>query len=78
MAGGRKEGEREGGREGKKKTIREGAQAGRQARVLPGFVSLSGSGAGSDSDTAAADSGDCNIGILGVDLHTLLSARDTR
>lgn len=46
----------------------EGAQAGRQAGVLPGFVSLSGSGAGSDSDTAAADSGDCNIAILGVDL----------
>lgn len=53
------------GREGKKKTIREGAQADRQAGVLSGFVSLSGSGADYDSDTAAADSGNCNIGILG-------------
>lgn len=68
---------KEGGREGKKKTIREGAQAGRQAGVLPGFVSLSGSGAGSDTDTAAADSGDCNIGILGGG-PTLPFARDTR
>lgn len=71
----KKEGTRKGGREGKKKTIREGAQAGRradrQAGVLSGFVSLSGSGADYDSDTAAADSGDCNIAILGVDLPYL-------
>lgn len=73
----KKEGTRKGGREGKKKTIREGAQAGRRAGVLSGFVSLSGSGADYDSDTAAADSGNCNIGILGGG-PTLPFARDTR
>lgn len=82
--GGREERRREGGREGgkgAKRKIREGAQAGRQADrqagVLSGFVSLSGSGADYDSDTAAADSGNCNIGILGGG-PTLPFARDTR